>query len=89
MSEERGRRKTRVGVVVSDKMESSCVVRVERRLPHPIYKKVIRRYKKYMVDDPENKCKLGDQVRIMECRPISKMKCWRYMETVRAAETVE
>ncbi len=89
MSEERGQRKSRVGIVVSDKMDRSCVVRVERRGAHPVYKKVIRQYKKFMVHDPEKKCKPGDQVRIVECRPLSKRKRWRYVETIRAAETID
>ena len=89
MSDARGRRKTRVGKVVSDKMDRSCVVQVERRGAHPVYKKVVRRYKKYMVDDPNGRCKVGDMVRITECRPLSKRKHWRYVQTVRAAETID
>lgn len=89
MSTERGRRKTRVGTVVSDKMTGSCVVRVERRGPHGVYKKVIRRFKKYLVDDKQGRCKMGDVVRIMECRPLSKQKRWRYVETIRSGEAAE
>ncbi len=89
MSEERGRRKSRVGVVVSAKMDKSCVVRVERRMPHPVYKKVIRRSKKFMVHDEEGRCKIGDVVRITETRPLSKRKRWRYVETVRSSESAE
>lgn len=87
MSEERGRRKSRVGVVVSAAMDKSCVVKVERRLPHPVYKKVIRRSTKFMVHDEESRCKVGDVVRIVETRPLSKRKCWRYVETVRSNES--
>ncbi|TAL00784.1 MAG: 30S ribosomal protein S17 [Rhodospirillaceae bacterium] len=64
------------GVVVSDKQNKTIVVRVERRLMHPIYKKFIRRSKKYAAHDENNTCKIGDTVRIRECRPISKNKTW-------------
>ena len=64
------------GVVVSDKQDKTIVVRVERRLMHPIYKKFIRRSKKYAAHDENNTCKIGDVVRIRECRPISKNKSW-------------
>ena len=64
------------GVVVSDKMDKTIVVKVERRVQHPIYKKFIRRSKKYAAHDEKNTCKIGDTVRIRECRPISKNKTW-------------
>ncbi len=64
------------GVVVSDAMEKTVVVRVERRVMHPVYKKFIRRSKKYSAHDENNVCKVGDVVRIEECRPISKTKTW-------------
>jgi small subunit ribosomal protein S17 len=64
------------GVVVSDKMDKTIVVRVERRVMHPLYKKFINRSKKYAVHDESNKHKIGDLVLIRECRPISKNKCW-------------
>ena len=64
------------GVVVSDKQDKTIVVRVERRLMHPIYKKFIRRSKKYAAHDENNTCKTGDTVKIRECRPISKNKTW-------------
>ncbi|HIJ62921.1 MAG TPA: 30S ribosomal protein S17 [Rhodospirillaceae bacterium] len=64
------------GVVVSDAMEKTVVVRVERRVMHPVYKKFIRRSKKYSAHDETNSCKVGDLVRIQECRPLSKTKCW-------------
>lgn len=67
------------GVVVSDKMDKTVVVRVERRVMHPIYKKFIRRSKKYAAHDEANACKIGDTVRIQECRPISKNKCWEVL----------
>jgi small subunit ribosomal protein S17 len=64
------------GVVVSDKMDKTVVVRVERRFTHPMYKKIIRRSKKYAAHDETNRCKVGDVVTIRECRPISKNKSW-------------
>jgi small subunit ribosomal protein S17 len=64
------------GVVVSDKMDKSVVVKVERRIMHPLYKKFIRRSKRYAAHDPDNTIKIGDVVRIRECRPISKRKRW-------------
>ena len=64
------------GVVVSDKQDKTAVVRVERRVRHPLYKKFIRRSRKFSAHDPENSCKAGDTVRIQECRPVSKNKCW-------------
>ena len=67
------------GVVVSDKMDKTVVVRVERRVMHPVYKKFIRRSKKYAAHDEGNMHKIGDVVRISECRPISKNKCWEVL----------
>jgi small subunit ribosomal protein S17 len=67
------------GVVVSDKTAKTVVVLVERRVMHPIYKKFIRRSKRYMAHDENERCKLGDVVRIQECRPISKRKCWEVL----------
>jgi small subunit ribosomal protein S17 len=83
---DRGQRKVRTGVVVSNKMDKSIVVRVDRTMKHRLYKKVIRRSKKYMAHDPENTCKIGDTVRIMECRPLSSRKRWRLVEVVTRAE---
>ena len=82
MSEERGRRKVRTGVVVSDKMDKSMTVLVERRVKHRIYKKYHRISKKFMAHDPENSCNIGDLVSIMETRPLSKNKRWRLLEIV-------
>ncbi len=79
-------RKTRQGVVVSDNMDQSIMVRVNRTMRHPLYKKVIRRTKKYMAHDQENTGKMGDVVRIMECRPISRRKRWRLVEVLQRAE---
>jgi small subunit ribosomal protein S17 len=67
------------GVVVSDKADKTVTVRVERRVMHPLYKKVIRRSKKYAAHDPENRFRQGDTVRIRECRPISKSKTWEVL----------
>ena len=64
------------GVVVSDKMDKTVTVKVERRVKHPLYSKVIRRSKKYAAHDEDNKCKIGDIVKIRECRPLSKRKTW-------------
>lgn len=78
MSEEkRGLRKERVGKVISDKMNSTAVVQVERTFAHPLYKKYIKRSKSYYAHDEKNRCKVGDTVRIVETRPISKLKRWR------------
>ena len=64
------------GVVVSDKGDKTVVVRVDRSMAHPVLSKTVRKSKRYSAHDPENKFKVGDQVRIEECRPISKSKCW-------------
>jgi small subunit ribosomal protein S17 len=64
------------GTVVSDKMDKTVIVRVDRRVMHPIYKKYLTRSKKYAAHDEANQCKIGDVVSIRECRPISKRKCW-------------
>jgi small subunit ribosomal protein S17 len=64
------------GVVVSDKQDKTVTVRVERRIKHPVYQKVVRRSKKYAAHDENNTCKVGDMVSIRECRPISKRKTW-------------
>ncbi|NOX36122.1 MAG: 30S ribosomal protein S17 [Calditrichaeota bacterium] len=77
---ERGIRKTRVGVVVSDKMDKTVVVAVERLVKHPLYKKYIKRTKKFKAHDERNECQVGDKVKIMETRPLSKTKRWRVVE---------
>ena len=77
---DRGLKKTRVGVVVSDKMNKSIVVEVTRTVQHPLYKKYIRRRKRLMAHDEENSCKIGDKVRIVETRPMSRRKRWRVQE---------
>jgi small subunit ribosomal protein S17 len=81
----RGSRKTRVGVVVSDKMQKTVVVAVERRVPHPVYGKMVTRTTKFKAHDEQNSAKVGDRVRIMETRPLSKDKRWRVVEIVERA----
>jgi small subunit ribosomal protein S17 len=81
----RGARKERLGRVVSDKMQKTVVVSVERRVPHPVYGKMVTRTKKYKAHDEENSSKVGDRVRIMETRPLSKDKRWRVVEIVERA----
>jgi small subunit ribosomal protein S17 len=80
-----GARKIRVGVVVSDKMQKTVVVRIDRRVPHPIYGKMVTRSKKFKAHDEENSAKTGDTVRIAETRPLSKDKRWRVVEIVERA----
>jgi small subunit ribosomal protein S17 len=84
-TEIRRARKTRVGMVVSDKMEKTVVVSIERRVQHPVYGKMIRRTKKLKAHDEENSAKTGDTVRIMETRPLSKDKRWRLVEIIERA----
>ncbi len=83
--QQRGRRKTRVGVVVSDKMDKTVVVQVERRYAHPLYGKQVTRTKKYHAHDENNEYHIGDVVRIMETRPLSKLKRWRVVEVLERA----
>ncbi|MCE5360472.1 MAG: 30S ribosomal protein S17 [Acidithiobacillus sp.] len=71
-----------VGTVVSNRMDKTIVVLVERRIQHPLYKKYIRRSKKFHAHDQENQCQIGDTVRIEECRPLSKTKTWRLVSIV-------
>ena len=78
----RGRRKQRIGVVVSDKADKTVVVKVERRLPHPLYGKSVARTTKYHAHDENNEYKVGDTVRITETRPLSKTKRWRVVGLV-------
>ncbi|SIS71483.1 30S ribosomal protein S17 [Alicyclobacillus vulcanalis] len=85
---ERNQRKVRVGKVVSDKMDKTIVVAVEERVLHPLYGKTVRRTKKFKAHDENNEAKIGDVVRIMETRPLSKEKRWRLVEIVERAEIV-
>lgn len=84
--EERGMRKVRTGKVVSDKMNKTVVVAVESLVSHPMYKRTIRRTKRFKAHDEENSCRIGDKVRIMETRPLSKEKRWRVIEILDRAE---
>lgn len=84
-SEKRGARKTRVGFVVSDKMDKTVVVAIERRFPHPLYGKMITRSKRLKAHCADNGAKTGDRVRIMETRPLSKDKRWRVVEILERA----
>lgn len=79
-------RKVRVGTVVSNKMEKSILVAIERRIAHPIYKKYFKKTTKLMAHDEKNECGLGDLVKIMETRPLSKRKKWRLVEIVEKAK---
>lgn len=83
---ERALRKVRIGRVVSNKMQKTVVVAVEDRIRHPLYGKIVRRTKKFKVHDEDNKCNIGDTVKIMETRPLSKEKRWRLVEIVKKAE---
>lgn len=85
-AEERGRRKTRVGKVVSDKMDKTVVVTVERQYAHPLYGKQVTRTKRYHAHDENNDSKMGDWVRIVETRPLSKTKRWRVADVVERAK---
>ena len=83
---ERNLRKERVGVVVSNKMDKSIVVKVERKVKHPLYGKFVKKSTKFMAHDEKNECNIEDVVRIMETRPLSKNKCWRLVEIVERAK---
>ena len=82
-TESRGNRKERVGEVISNKMSKTIVVRVERRFPHPQFRKVVTAYTKFYAHDEKSEAKPGDRVRIQETRPLSKTKRWRLVEVVR------
>lgn len=84
--EERNLRKTRVGVVVSNKMDKSIVVSVERRVKHPAYGKFMKKTTKFVAHDERNECLEGDTVKIMETRPLSKLKRWRLVEIIERAK---
>lgn len=82
----RNLRKQRVGVVTSNKMEKTITISVERRVKHPIYSKTMKSTKKYLAHDETNTCAIGDIVRIMETRPLSKLKRWRLVEIIERAK---
>jgi small subunit ribosomal protein S17 len=80
--EKRNLRKERIGLVVSNKMEKSIVVAVNRKMKHPIYGKFVNKTSKFVAHDEENRCEIGDLVKIMETRPLSKNKVWRLVEVI-------
>ena len=82
----RNLRKERTGVVVSNKMDKSIVVQISRKVKHPVYGKVVKKSSKFMAHDEKNDCNIGDTVRIMETRPLSKDKCWRLVEIIERAK---
>ena len=86
MSEERNLRKTRVGVVVSNKMDKTIVVAIKDNVQHPLYKKIVKRTYKLKAHDENNECKIGDTVKVMETRPLSKDKRWRLVEIMEKAK---
>lgn len=88
MSDTRGARKERTGRVVSNKMDKTITVSVERRFAHPLYKKVLRRSRKFHAHDEKNECQIGDLVRIRETRPLSKLKRWKLIRVVEKAEQI-
>lgn len=84
-SDSRKQRKVRTGVVVSNKMDKTVVVEVSRTVMHPVYKKFVRRRKRFMAHDEENRCRIGDEVMIVESRPLSRHKNWRVRKIVKEA----
>ena len=86
MSEERNLRKTRVGVVVSDKMDKTIVVAIKDNVQHPLYKKIIKKTVKLEAHDEKNECGIGDRVKVMETRPLSKDKRWRLVSIIEKAK---
>lgn len=84
--EKRSIRKTRIGTVVSNKMQKSIVVAIERRIAHPLYKKYFKKTTKLMAHDEKNECRIGDVVKIMETRPLSKRKNWRLVAVIEKAK---
>ncbi len=86
MEESRNLRKERTGVVVSNKMDKTIAVMIERKVKHPMYGKFVKKSKKYLAHDEKNECGIGDTVRIMETRPLSKNKCWRLVEIIERAK---
>ena len=86
MSEERNLRKTRVGIVVSDKMDKTIVVAIKDNVQHPLYKKIIKKTVKLKAHDEKNECGIGDRVKVMETRPLSKDKRWRLVSIIEKAK---
>ena len=83
---ERSLRKTRIGIVVSNKMDKTITVAVERKIVHPLYGKFLKRTKRFAAHDEKNECNIGDVVKIMETRPLSKNKSWRLIEIIQKAK---
>ncbi len=86
MTETRGIRKSRVGMVVSDKMDKTIVVEIKTRVRHPLYGKIMNKTSKFKAHDEQNQCGIGDKVRVMETRPISRDKHWRVVEILEKAK---
>ena len=80
---EAGHKSEKVGEVVSTKMQKTIVVQVSRRVPHPLYRRIVTKHKKFYAHDEENKARVGDVVRITECRPLSKLKRWQLTDVIR------
>jgi len=89
VAENRGQRRVKIGKVVSNKMDKTVTVRVESVMQHSLYKKTVRRSKKYKAHDEHNQCNIGDLVKIMETRPLSKDKRWRVVEVLERAKTLQ
>jgi small subunit ribosomal protein S17 len=89
MAETLGNKNEKVGEVVSTKMQKTIVVEVSRRVPHPLYKRIVTKRKKFYAHDEKSEAKLGDTVRIIECRPLSKLKHWRLGDVIRRAAQVD
>lgn len=88
MGEVKKNKKIRLGEVVSNKMDKTIVVKVERKFNHPFFKRIVKRSKKYKAHDQENQCEIGDTVRIVETRPLSKHKRWRLLEITQKAQKI-
>ncbi len=86
MENTRNLRKSRVGIVVSDKMDKTIVVAIEQRVKHPLYKKIVKHTKKFKAHDELNEARIGDKVEIAETRPLSKDKCWRLVSIIEKAK---
>ncbi|NLW62647.1 MAG: 30S ribosomal protein S17 [Syntrophomonadaceae bacterium] len=89
MAENRGQRRVKIGKVVSNKMDKTVTVRIDSVVQHSLYRKTIRRSKKYKAHDENNQCNIGDLVKIMETRPLSKHKRWRVVEVLEKAKTLQ
>lgn len=86
--EQRNMRKLQIGRVVSDKMDKTVVVAIETLVRHPLYGKIVKKTKRFKAHDEENQCRVGDKVRVMETRPLSKEKCWRVIEILEREQQI-